>query len=605
MTNVTGSTELNYQGEQIWREFKGHLEWADNFSLIILFTDSIAISELFYQRSKSVYSGELAKTQRYKPSKTELENGALNSQTLSFIEQLPKQPCPVWLELSHLSQYPGDINNLLQRLNERREKLRQQINSALVITLPLVLSDKLNTIAPDLWSIRTASYRVSISEHCLLDTFSLVGHRREERNHTFQTPDISLITEEPLYKEWQRLVAKGKALEISEYVTELAYLVARLLLEKGDEKVRTEYILWGQSILLSFSIDSRGKSLINNALGDLYFFQGELDKAEEHYQQALTSLEKQQNSSPHVLRDLAIFLTSIADVKKQKGDLDNAMVYYQKAFNLEKSIHQQLGDTPNALRSLSLSLNNIADIEQYRDVDVAESYYLESLSLTREIQTQVGNSSQVLRDISVPMERLADISLQKGKLDSAIEAYQTCLNISRQVWLETGNTPETLRDISICLEKIADIELIKGEKDDALQHYTESLDLLKSVLEQVGETPNVLRDITVSLGKIANIELTNGQLNKAHRSFEEVLELRLKIRQKLGDTWESLSDISIALFNLSNLYKAKNNIELARKKLKESLSFMEHAKDMSGGLPQIIDNIDAIKTGLKKLEIES
>lgn len=63
---------------------------------------------------------------------------------------------------------------------------------------------------------------------------------------------------------------------------------------------------------------------INKELGECYLFMGELDKAEEYYQKAVSS--NGVHSDPYI---------GLATVAIQRGDLDDAMSMYEKAHKIE------------------------------------------------------------------------------------------------------------------------------------------------------------------------------------------------------------------------------------------------------------------------------
>jgi len=65
---------------------------------------------------------------------------------------------------------------------------------------------------------------------------------------------------------------------------------------------------------------------INKELGECYLFMGELDKAEEYYKKAVSS--NGVHPDPYI---------GLATVAVQRGELDDALVMYQKAHKIEPS----------------------------------------------------------------------------------------------------------------------------------------------------------------------------------------------------------------------------------------------------------------------------
>lgn len=65
---------------------------------------------------------------------------------------------------------------------------------------------------------------------------------------------------------------------------------------------------------------------INKELGECYLFMGDFDKAEEYYRKSATS--NPESSAPFM---------GLATVEVQRGDLDKALVLYQKAAEVEET----------------------------------------------------------------------------------------------------------------------------------------------------------------------------------------------------------------------------------------------------------------------------
>ncbi|MFP4316642.1 MAG: tetratricopeptide repeat protein [Desulfovibrionales bacterium] len=93
---------------------------------------------------------------------------------------------------------------------------------------------------------------------------------------------------------------------------------------------------------------------INKELGECYLFMGELDRAEDYYQKAL--------GSNGVHPDPFLGLATIA---VQRGQLDQAMVLYQKAARIEENdkalagmglVHMETGAHQEAFEHLKRSL---------------------------------------------------------------------------------------------------------------------------------------------------------------------------------------------------------------------------------------------------------
>jgi tetratricopeptide (TPR) repeat protein len=83
---------------------------------------------------------------------------------------------------------------------------------------------------------------------------------------------------------------------------------------------------------------------------------------------ALVELHREQvgrhPDSSTALRDLSISLNKVADIQRDRGQLDDALSAYTQSLDLSQRILTSYGETPQSLRDLSISLDNVADIQQ-------------------------------------------------------------------------------------------------------------------------------------------------------------------------------------------------------------------------------------------------
>ena len=132
---------------------------------------------------------------------------------------------------------------------------------------------------------------------------------------------------------------------------------------------------------------------INKELGECYLFMGDYDKAEEYYRKAASSNSK--NPAPFM---------GLATVAVQRGDLDKALVLYQKASSLEESdkalcgiglVHMEKGEHEEAFKyfasALDLASDNIVALNclvreayQIGKVDAIISYLERAVDTTTE-----------------------------------------------------------------------------------------------------------------------------------------------------------------------------------------------------------------------------
>ena len=172
-----------------------------------------------------------------------------------------------------------------------------------------------------------------------------------------------------------------------------------------------------------------GNSDAHLCLGIAYYKVGELDKA-------LRSMKEAERLATDK-RDLAIIYNRLGLIYDNKGDLDNALFYYNKDLGLSK----ELGDK----RGEAAALNNIATIyEKKRMLDKALEYYEQSLRL----QYDEKEKARTYNNIAL-------VYYKKGEYPKAVEYLKKAIEIGEragdyhgvaQRMLNLGNTYRKMKD---------------------------------------------------------------------------------------------------------------------------------------------------------------
>ena len=66
--------------------------------------------------------------------------------------------------------------------------------------------------------------------------------------------------------------------------------------------------------------------------------------------------------TPEARRDVTVSLERVADIEKERGDLDAALAKYEESLEIRRALLEELG-TPQARRDVDVSLGRIAGIE--------------------------------------------------------------------------------------------------------------------------------------------------------------------------------------------------------------------------------------------------
>lgn len=368
--------------------------------------------------------------------------------------------------------------------------------------------------------------------------------------------------------------------------------------------------------------------------GDLYFYQSELFKADSMYDQSITLAEKvglnevladaYQNKAmiytdfqdaesamdnskkslkvSYFLNDLnriKNMLNQIATNYHSLGELDSAIVYFQKTIDLKNknqdpegligdysalgNLYRQRGSYQQAQEQLIKGLK-IAEIEkdtfsmmtlfsEIGDVyaaqegwEKAEGHYRKSLDLARSKNRQFVEAGC--------LNKLGNIYHLQGKESAAIEKYELALKIYEQI-----NSKINAADVQISLSKIYK----EGNQLEKAKIY------LLEALDARTQSADKLSILTVKMA-LAEIEIMTGNRKKGVELIKECLPEYEEMEDQEG--------LKNAYFLLSESYAKSNDYKLAfeyfqaYKNLSDSLLSIERTK--------AINELDLLYTTEKK-----
>lgn len=212
--------------------------------------------------------------------------------------------------------------------------------------------------------------------------------------------------------------------------------------------------------------DKEGESVARGNIGLVYQIKGELDNALDYYEKAL-ELAEELGRKEWIATDLG----RIGIVYGIKGELDKALEYFKEALKLNEELGSKEG--------MASQLGNIGNVYVIKgELEKALEYHDKALKLDEELGNKEGRASQ-LGNIGVVYQT-------KGELDKALEYYEKALGIFEDI----GSQIEIAR----VLTYIGDAFAQKGEIERVLDYYLEAQDLAigTSVFEDVSKRINIL-----------------------------------------------------------------------------------------------------------------
>lgn len=393
------------------------------------------------------------------------------------------------VQLFGFHRWPLGLDDLLARLNHRRESIAERFPYALLVWARESDLSAIATQAADLWAWRTGVF-----------DFTLPGEPRRAAPHGYHSHPATMTAAERR--------SRIEALQ--------GYLEEQLVLQPIDAELLLE-------------------------LGDLHRFLGDTKEAEKVYQQAERVLAKSEDR-----RRLAVARGRIADILALRGRLDEAL---QLRRTEELPVYKELGDwrlyavTQGEIADILTSRGDLAealDIRRTAELPIYERIGLERLAAVTKgqisdilfAQGQFTEALQIreqellpwfqqagdVHSVAVTSGRIADVLEMRGLFD---EALRVRTDEELPVYEKLGDR----RASAVTKVQIADILRSRGELDQALRIIQEEA---LPVFKELGYT----RGLAFAYDKIANIYQMQERLDDA---LDLRRGLELPIYKEIGD----------------------------------------------------------------------
>ncbi|XP_028403173.1 uncharacterized protein LOC114525914 [Dendronephthya gigantea] len=259
-------------------------------------------------------------------------------------------------------------------------------------------------------------------------------------------------------------------------------------------------------------------------LGDVCYDKGHLDLANDYYQRAL-EIELDRLGPNHT--NVAMSYSNLGDVCKRKGDLDLANDYYQRALEIQLD---RLGPKHT---NVAISYSNLGDVCYSKgDLDIANDYY------QRALEIQLDRLGPNHTNVAISYSNLGDVCKSKGDLERANDYYQCALEID----LDRLGPNHT--NVAITYSKLGSVCESKGDLDLANDYYQRGLEIQ-------------LDRVAISYSNLGDVCKSKGDLERANDYYQCALEIDL---DRLGPNH---TNVAITYSKLGSVCESKGDLDLA------------------------------------------
>ena len=228
----------------------------------------------------------------------------------------------------------------------------------------------------------------------------------------------------------------------------------------------------------TLTMGPKERMMFSLVAGNCYYILGNLNKAENYYEESLRISER--GDLLAIYKDEMLVakgnaLGSIGLIYHAKGDLDQALKHFQEALKVHREVGYRQGEA-NQLGNIGLIYSDKGDLDQ------ALKHFLEVLKVFKE----VGHK----QDEATALSNIGLVYRAKGDLDQALKYIQDALKIDKEIGYRQGEANQ--------LGNIGLIYRAKGDLDQALKYLKEALGVL--------DKSNLIYGRTIIVNAISQLE---------------------------------------------------------------------------------------------------
>ena len=417
-------------------------------------------------------------------------------------------------QLSGLEHWPEGLDNLLGRLNLRREALAERCRRPVLVW---TLSTQVNTIimrAADLWA-----WRAGIFE------FALPKGPRPSQTLAY-SPFFSLADED-VNKRRNRIE------RLDSYLAKKPVMLASdidLLRELGALRLSLRNVAGAETAYAQAQDascrlgDPHRRATVECGIADVLEARGQLAQAQRLREEQVPVLKAARD-----IRAVALAQLKIADGLRIRGRFAEAMPIL-------------VNEVVPAYERLQDDLSRAAALDGVADMHFVAGRLDEAIRIHREERLPIFERLREKRHQAQAHTRVAAVLLACGLFD---EAFRTLTATVLRLWDELAD----IHSSAVAQSRIGDIHQARGELDEALRIRTE---VQLPVFERLGD----FRSAAITRGQMATICQARGQLDEALRLC---VEEELPLYDQLGDQHCK----AVALGRLADILQARRQLEEA------------------------------------------
>ncbi|MFT5469847.1 MAG: tetratricopeptide (TPR) repeat protein [Verrucomicrobiales bacterium] len=211
------------------------------------------------------------------------------------------------------------------------------------------------------------------------------------------------------------------------------------------------------------------------------------------------------------------------------------------------------------------------------DLVAALEAYREYRTIMERQAREAPDNTGTQRDLSVSHEKIGDVLAEQGDLAGALESYRVSMVMAEQLAASDPSNATWQRDLSVSHYRIGGVLAAQGERGEALESYRATIAIFEQLAASDPSNITSQRDLFVSHMKIGDVLAAQGERGEALKSFRAAMASAEQLAASDPSNAASRRDLAASYWKMADLAENDEDpeAEVWWRKCYETLQGME------------------------------
>jgi tetratricopeptide (TPR) repeat protein len=382
----------------------------------------------------------------------------------------------------------------------------------------------------------------------------------------------------------QRVKAQAAARQARRAVNDYSLKVSQDTRLRAEEfqPLRKELLLGVVSFYEEFVTDNADDPTLRDELYDAYLRLGRIRQEFGDRAEAITSYERSRDLLTDLMRDhpatiyqsdLALLLGNLGILYFFSGEIQKAEQTLRSAESIRQELVHAHPDVPSYqfdLAGTDINLGNL--FRSTGRVDDAEQAFGKAQGFLGSLAEKYPKDSRYQNNLAMTHNNLGNLFKGRRQFDRALQAYETAITIGRQLagkFPRVGSYQGDLADWLVNLALLRQHEL--ANVPEAERTFEEARDILKHLVEEYPTKARYRQSLATTYSNLGSLYLAIPRIAEAEAALREALTLRQSLWERDRNNIKYRGELAVSRHNLGVVYQKTGRIEEAEQSYRQAV----------------------------------